>query len=138
MRDFSSTYSLSFLIVGIKRCYYEHAINRKMRGTVPSIRSFYMIQIATACGVGMGSSLVLRMYTEDVLKELGVEAKVEAMDASQAKGAKVDLLLTSPTLIDVVSGGRATVKGISNYIDKSLIRAALIEFFEENDIPYDE
>ena len=35
-----------------------------------------MIQIATACGVGMGSSLVLRMYTEDVLKELGVEARV--------------------------------------------------------------
>ncbi|UCF61214.1 MAG: PTS sugar transporter subunit IIB [Anaerolineaceae bacterium] len=97
-----------------------------------------MITIGTACGVGMGSSLVLRMYTEDVLKELGVEAKVEAMDASQAKGAKVDLLLTSPSLVEVVSGGKAAVKGISNYIDKSLIRAALIEFFEEKGIPYNE
>jgi PTS system ascorbate-specific IIB component len=95
-----------------------------------------MIYIATACGVGMGSSLVLRMYTEDVLKELGVEAKVEAMDVPQAKGAKVDLVLTSPALVEVVSGGRGVVKGISNYIDKSLIRAALIEYFEENDIPY--
>ena len=95
-----------------------------------------MIHIATACGVGMGSSLVLRMYTEDVLKELGVEANVEAMDVSQAKGAKVDLVLTSPALIEVVSGGKAVVKGISNYVDKSLIRAALIEYFEENDIPY--
>ena len=95
-----------------------------------------MIQIATACGVGMGSSLVLRMYTEDVLKELGVEARVEAMDVPQAKGAKVDLVLTSPVLVEVVSGGRGVVKGISNYIDKSLIRAALIEYFEENDIPY--
>jgi PTS system ascorbate-specific IIB component len=95
-----------------------------------------MIRIATACGVGMGSSLVLRMYTEDVLKELGVDAKVEAMDVPQAKGAKVDLILTSPALIEVVSGGRAAVKGISNYIDKSLIRAALIEYFEENDVPY--
>ena len=95
-----------------------------------------MIYIATACGVGMGSSLVLRMYTEDVLKELGVEAKVEAMDVPQAKGAKVDLVLTSPALIEVVSGGKAIVKGISNYIDKSLIRAALIEFLEEKGIPY--
>ena len=60
------------------------------------------------------------------------------MDASQAKGAKVDLLLTSPALIDVVSGGKATVKGISNYIDKSLIRATLIEYFKENGIPYNE
>ncbi len=95
-----------------------------------------MIHIATACGVGMGSSLVLRMYTEDVLKELGVEAKVEAMDVPQAKGAKVDLVLTSPALVDNVSGGRAKIKPISNYIDKSLIKAALIEYFEEEGIPY--
>jgi len=95
-----------------------------------------MINIATACGVGMGSSLILRMYTEDVLKELGVKANVEAMDVPQAKGAKVDLVLTSPSLVEVVSGGKGVVKGISNYIDKSLIRAALIEYFEENDIPY--
>ena len=76
------------------------------------------------------------MYTEDVLKELGVKANVEAMDVPQAKGAKVDLVLTSPSLVEVVSGGKGVVKGISNYIDKSLIRAALIEYFEENDIPY--
>jgi PTS system ascorbate-specific IIB component len=95
-----------------------------------------MIHIATICGVGMGSSLVLRMWTEDVLKELGVEAKVEAMDASQGKMARVDLILTSPALVDTVSGGQAVVKPIHNYIDKALIKEKLIEFFEENDIPY--
>jgi PTS system ascorbate-specific IIB component len=95
-----------------------------------------MIHIATACGAGMGSSLVLRMYTEDVLKELGVEANVEAMDVPQVKGAKVDLVLTSPALVDNVSGGRAKVKPISNYIDKSLIKAALIEYLDEEGIPY--
>jgi PTS system ascorbate-specific IIB component len=95
-----------------------------------------MILIATACGAGMGSSLVLRMYAEDVLKELGVKASVEAMDVPQVKGAKVDLVLTSPALVDNVSGGRAKVKPISNYVDKSLIRAALIEYFEEEGVPY--
>lgn len=95
-----------------------------------------MIRIATICGVGMGSSLVLRMYTEDVLKELAVKAQVEAMDASQGKSAKVDLILTSPALVETVSGGGASVKPIRNYIDKSLIREKLIEFFEEKGIPY--
>ncbi len=38
-----------------------------------------MIRIITVCGVGMGSSLLLRMYTEDVIKELGVEAKSEGL-----------------------------------------------------------
>ncbi len=95
-----------------------------------------MIHIATVCGVGMGSSLILRMWTEDVLKELGVPARVEAMDASQAKGAKVDLILTSPALVEICSGGKAAVKGVTNYIDKSLIKAALIEFMTERGIAY--
>jgi hypothetical protein len=38
----------------------------------------------------------------------------------------------------VVSGGRAAVKPISNYVDKAMIKAALIEYFEENEIPYNE
>jgi PTS system ascorbate-specific IIB component len=97
-----------------------------------------MIQIATACGAGMGSSLVLRMYTEDVIKMMGLQAKVEALDVSQARGAKVDLILTSPRLVEVVSGGSAVVKSISNYIDKRLIKQALIEFCTEKGIPYKE
>ncbi len=97
-----------------------------------------MIQIATACGAGMGSSLVLRMYTEDVVKLLGLQAKVEALDVSQARGAKVDLILTSPRLVSVVSGGNAIVKSISNYIDKGLIKQALVEFCTEKGIPYKE
>jgi PTS system ascorbate-specific IIB component len=97
-----------------------------------------MIQIATACGAGMGSSLVLRMYTEDVIKQLGLQAKVQALDVSQARGAKVDLILTSPALVSVVSGGNAVVKSVSNYIDRGLIKSALIEYCTEKGIPYKE
>lgn len=97
-----------------------------------------MIRIVTACGVGMGSSLVLRMYTEDVIKVLGLQANVEALDVSQARGAKADLILTSPALVSVVSGGNAIVKSISNYVDKGLIKQALIEFCNEKGIPYKE
>ncbi len=97
-----------------------------------------MIRIVTACGVGMGSSLILRMYTEDVIKVLGLQANVEALDVSQARGAKADLILTSPALVSVVSGGNAIVKSISNYVDKGLIKKALIEFCNEKGIPYKE
>ncbi len=97
-----------------------------------------MIQIATACGAGMGSSLVLRMYTEDVVKQMGIDAKVQALDASQAKSAKVDLILTSPSLVKTVSGGKGEVKAISNYSDKGLIKKALIEYCQEKGIAYKE
>jgi len=87
-----------------------------------------MIEIITACGVGMGTSLLLRMYTEDVLEILGVEARVQALDASQAKGSRADLILTSPALVDVCSGGKAEVKAIKSFVDKDEIRTVLVEF----------
>jgi len=35
------------------------------------------LKVVAACGVGMGSSLILKMNVEDVLKELNVPATVE-------------------------------------------------------------
>ena len=93
-----------------------------------------MIEIITACGVGMGTSLLLRMYTEDVIKILGIEARVEALDASQARGSKADLILTSPALVEVCSGGKAEVKAIKSFVDKDEIRSVLIEFLTSKGI----
>ncbi len=90
-----------------------------------------MLKILTACGVGMGSSLLLRMHTEDVLKEMGVEAKVEAIDASQARGARADLILTSPALVETCSGGQAEVRAIKSFLDKAEIRRVLEEFLAQ-------
>lgn len=90
-----------------------------------------MLRIITVCGVGMGSSLLLRMYTEDVLKELGVEAKVEASDATQARGARVDLILTSPPLVPVCSGGHGEVRAIKSFVNKDEIRSVLTAFLQE-------
>jgi PTS system ascorbate-specific IIB component len=89
------------------------------------------LKIITVCGVGMGSSLLLRMYTEDVLRDLGVDAKVEASDATQARGARVDLILTSPALVEVCSGGNAPVRAIKSFINKAEIRAVLEAFISE-------
>ena len=96
-----------------------------------------MIEIITACGVGMGTSLLLRMYTEDVLKILGVEARVQALDASQAKGSRADLILTSPALVELCSGGKAEVKAIKSFTNKDEIRSVLIEFFTSKGLEVD-
>ena len=89
-----------------------------------------MIKILTVCGVGMGTSLLLRMYTEDVLREMGVEAKVEASDSTQARGARVDLILTSPPLVEKCSGGHAEVQVIKSFLDKDEIRSVIEDFLK--------
>jgi len=86
------------------------------------------LKILTVCGVGMGSSLVLRMYVEDVLKEMGVKARVEATEVSMASGAGADIIMASPTLMDVLRGAAPTVIPIFNFTDKAEIRARLEEY----------
>jgi len=96
-----------------------------------------MINIVTACGAGMGSSLVLRMWTEDVIKEMGIDAKVQAQDASGAKSARCDLVLTSHALVNVVTNPDLhETRWVTNYIDKVSIRKQLEEYCTEHKIAF--
>ena len=95
-----------------------------------------MIKIVTACGVGQGSCLVLRMWTEDVIKEMGIEARVEAMDASAVRSAKCDLVLTSKSLVHVVEGLGHETRWVTNYLDKVSIREQLEAFCDPRGISY--
>jgi hypothetical protein len=46
------------------------------------------INILTVCGVGSGSSLILRMYVEDVLEEFGLRYKVSTSHLSACRQHK--------------------------------------------------
>ena len=39
------------------------------------------MQIVCVCGMGMGSSLIMKMTIDKALRELGVEAEIEHWDA---------------------------------------------------------
>lgn len=53
-----------------------------------------MIKILTVCGAGLGSSFACQMSTEAVLKELGVEAKLDHTDISSVTGQKADIIMS--------------------------------------------
>lgn len=84
--------------------------------------------ILTVCGVGMGSSLVLRMYVEDVLREMGVKARVEATEVSMAAGSGADIIMASPTLVEVLQGAAPAVIPIFSFTDTKEIRTKLEEY----------
>ncbi len=89
------------------------------------------MKILTVCGVGMGSSLMLRMTVEDVLKRMGVEAKVEATDVSSARGMKADAIIGQGMHTDEFAGRAPVVVAITNFMDKDALEAQLTEAFEE-------
>lgn len=53
-----------------------------------------MIKILTVCGAGLGSSFACQMSTEAVLKELGVEAKLDHTDISSVSGQTADIIMS--------------------------------------------
>lgn len=82
-----------------------------------------MRKILAVCGMGLGSSLLLRMQVEAALKELGVQGvTVEVADIGTAKGTPADLIVTSPQFAEMLQSGKVPVVAISNYVDKQEIR----------------
>ncbi len=53
-----------------------------------------MLKILTVCGAGLGSSFACQMSVEAVLRELGVEAKLDHTDISSVGGQKADIILS--------------------------------------------
>lgn len=84
------------------------------------------MKILTVCGLGMGSSLILRMNVETVLKKHGVEANVEHMDVSAAASAQADLVITNAELVGNLQHLSCPVVVVNNYIDTNEITQALV------------
>jgi len=77
------------------------------------------MKILAVCGMGLGSSLMLRMQVESALKDLGVTGvTVEVADIGTAGGAGADIIVTSPQFAPLLSNSSAKVVAIQNYMDK--------------------
>lgn len=75
------------------------------------------MKIVAVCGMGIGTSVLLKMNAEKVLGQLGVDADVEAADIGTARGAArtADLVLTSSELADEIGDAPAEVIVIDNF-----------------------
>lgn len=91
------------------------------------------LKVLTVCGVGMGSSLILRMSAEDAFKQLGVRAKVEATDVSSAKSMQADIILGQGMHTDEFAGRAPVVVTVSNFMDVAGIKEKLAKALQEQD-----
>lgn len=85
------------------------------------------MKILCVCGLGQGTSLILRMNVEAVLREMGIQADVEHMDVSSAAGTSADYIITSNELAQSLGGTDAKVVIVDNYFDQQEIKNALEE-----------
>lgn len=77
------------------------------------------MKFVAVCGMGIGTSILLKMNAEKVLRSLGVDADVDAADIGTARGAAAtaDVVLTSAELAPEIGEVPARVVIIDNFFD---------------------
>ena len=85
------------------------------------------MKILTVCGLGMGSSLILKMNVETVLKQHGIQASVEHLAVSSAASANAAVGIPTAELVDNLKHLSCPVVVVNNYIDNAEIIRALTQ-----------
>lgn len=77
------------------------------------------IKILAVCGMGIGTSMLLKMQLDKVTKALDIIADVELADISTARGLAVtaDLIVTSNELVDRIGDVTAPIVAVANFMD---------------------
>lgn len=81
------------------------------------------LKILTVCGMGFGTSLMLKMFIQDLLKELGMKADVDVSDLGSVKGSPADFIVAPSDMKSHLSELTTPVVYIENLIDKKELRS---------------
>ncbi|WP_151530375.1 MULTISPECIES: PTS sugar transporter subunit IIB [Corynebacterium] len=90
-----------------------------------------MINIATVCGMGLGTSMMLAGQVRTMLQEANVDAKVQAIDLGSFKSQPSDIVVTTTGMRSNVEGTKAIVVLIDNLIDKNEVKTKVMAAVEE-------
>ena len=85
------------------------------------------MKIVTICGAGIGSSGILKVNAERVLRRLDIEAEVVAADLATLAQVAADaqVILTSSEFVEAIGKTFADVVVIDNYFDTDELTAKL-------------
>jgi len=85
------------------------------------------MKIVVMCGVGIGTSAILKVNAERALERLDIDAEVTATDVAGVRAAGLDaqVILTSSELVHTIGQTNADVIVIDNYFDVDELQAKL-------------
>ncbi len=89
------------------------------------------MKIITVCGMGSGSSLILKMNVDSILEDLGVFATVEACDLGSVGGNPADLIVSTNELKPQLEEFNTDKIFVNNVVDKAQLREELSKYFNK-------
>jgi len=89
------------------------------------------LKIITVCGFGLGSSMLLKMKVEEVLKKYDIVATVETSDVGSAPSLTCDVIFTSYELGEKMKNQTQTpIAMVKNFMDTNEIEEAGIDIIK--------
>ncbi|MCG8485780.1 MAG: PTS sugar transporter subunit IIB [Clostridia bacterium] len=86
------------------------------------------MKIVTVCGMGFGTSLMLKMTIEDILKQNNIsDAQVDAWDLGSVKGRTADLFVASEDMKSNFTDIEGKIIFINNLTDEKEIKEKVLE-----------
>lgn len=90
-----------------------------------------MLNIVTVCGAGVGSSMMMRLYSQQALNEKGIDAVVDATDIGSVNADFYDIVITTSDFADLLRSSNARIIRIDNMMDKAYLKEQLLKVIEE-------
>ena len=85
------------------------------------------MRIATLCGMGFGTSMMLKLFIDDILKAEGIKAEVVPWDLGTFKGEKADIIVAPKDMASHLRSAKGMVVLIHNLVDKAEIKFKILE-----------
>jgi PTS system ascorbate-specific IIB component len=89
------------------------------------------MRIATLCGMGFGTSMMLKLFIDDILKAEGLKAEVVPWDLGSFKGQQADIIVAPTDMETHLREARGRVVLIRNLVDKAEIRTKVVGTLRE-------
>lgn len=89
------------------------------------------MRIATLCGMGFGTSMMLKLFIEEILKAEGITATVIPWDLGSYKGQNADIIVAPVDMEGHMKSAQGKVVLIKNLVDKGEIKTKLLQAIKE-------
>jgi PTS system ascorbate-specific IIB component len=83
--------------------------------------------------MGFGTSMMLKLFIDDILKAEGLKAEVVPWDLGSFKGQQADIVVAPTDMEMHLRGTKSKVVLIRNLVDKKEIREKILAAFHELD-----
>jgi len=89
------------------------------------------MDIVTVCGMGLGTSMMVKLSIDKILREEGITAKVNPVDLGSFKTASADIVVAPKDMERQVAGSSADVVLLNNLTDVNEIREKLLPVVQD-------